>query len=131
MELQAKDLRVGNWLHNKSKNFLEVKEIDFRMVLCQVNRGSVVSKYGVSDVKPIPLTEEYMPKFKDSSGLKILTFKDGSVIAISLRDYSFGLYSSISMFGVGSGYNSKNKKIKFVHQLQNLMQDLGEELTIK
>jgi hypothetical protein len=105
--MEAKDLRIGNFVVTNFKREKEVTDID---------HVSFIEDF-MKLYDPIPLTEEWLLKF----GFKIdkqheCDFASIGVFTISFRDNFFYDYTNL----------------KYVHQLQNLYFALtGEELTIK
>lgn len=105
MELQAKDLRIGNW-HI------------WDLTTCQVD-ASVLStmSYGNLTSKPIPLTEEWYDKISNNATI----------------DFWFWFCGGKCEFIIDAGdHSSYLKEIKYVHQAQNIwFSHAEEELTIK
>lgn len=118
--MKAQELRLGNLVYDTGGKVNTINMDAFKYLL----------SYGDTDicqVKPIPLTEEWLVKF---DGKKILYSE--------IKDYSFGDYSvtiikDVFKFWVVDSIDSPLCiEIKYVHQLQNLYFALtGEELTIK
>jgi hypothetical protein len=123
MKLEAKDLRIGNWLQN---NFGTSYQVTPSLIL-------EFSLFGIKD-KPIPLTEEWLLRF----GFKHIIEKSGFK---ALKKELNSINQDWEMF-----YELKNDKYSFylindanevfylnhieqVHSLQNLYHSLtGEEL---
>lgn len=124
--MKVNELRIGNLVSfNGSNNSIgQVTAIKKALItgLETVRIGFREDKlHKLSDIKPIPITEERLLKF----GFK--RFPWGLVKGNLL--FKDDLKCSNLILQVGNGFNSE---IKYVHQLQNLYFALtGEELTIK
>ena len=122
--IQATELRIGN-LTDAGK-VVEILEDKF-----YVNDGESSLSSGWYDIKPEPLTEEWLKRF-----------------GFTMKDNGFNkdkpLYSTLPVYSIGEHgfwvyYDIKYNSVKgatidylYVHQLQNLYHALtGEELTIK
>lgn len=127
MALSAEELRIGNLCHYHVVDKLYdppeydvVNTIDYDDI-------RILSKYEDGNFKPIPLTEEWLLKFKFGlypwGYVFYINEEFGVLIRVSRKpELSFWLE-------VGNGLRSY---IKYVHQLQNLYFALtGEELTRK
>ena len=125
MELQAKDLRIGNWIF-KDKHF-QINGVNIGRAYNYIIDNDR-DEYEIENIKPIPLTEEWLLKFgfeRDVSDL-IIEINNHSELSF---DEDLDCYLSIDN---GHEWNSTDINIKYVHQLQNLYFALtGEELTIK
>lgn len=119
--MKATELRIGNWFEYNGL-FLKVDGIrppqplspkeyaDKWLIDCDMSTLTVP----LDECKPIPLTEEWLERFNWNPP------KDIGV--------SFSLTTDEIHFVAGNYY----KKIKYVHQLQNLFYCLcGEELELK
>lgn len=108
--MEAKDLRIGNWVNDDSCHDWQITLSDFYNMYLDDD----------CPFTPIPLTEEWLVKFgfeKDSFGC--LYF--GYFYYRKSLFYSSGEFSNIGL-----------PNIQYVHQLQNIYFALtGEELTIK
>ena len=128
--MKAQELRIGNWIeHNQNKKdmYTTVQPSTFSVNIEQ-------------HFKPIPLTEEWLVRFgfeidqtSEEAYLKINTdFNNGSTFSLDcfIADYSFMINERSDD---GDSHTSFiPKKLKYVHQLQNLYFALtGDELTIK
>ena len=119
--IKANELRIGNYYkHPTSINDFDVMEdIDFISVM-------------VNQFKPIPLTEEWLlrlgfTRHHEDYGNDIVMLK--SCVHQPREGMTYKIYPD----ELGSAEMPKNaKRIKYVHQLQNLYFALtGEELTLK
>ena len=114
MELQAKDLRIGNWV--------QTKQTDKQFQINEINDSSLIE----SCYKPIPLTEEWLLKFGFNKGDVIST----EVQFFTKKDWSVKTWHNKTCI-LFKGNNSMKTDIKHVHQLQNLYYALtNEELQI-
>lgn len=138
----VKELRVGNYIHtfiNHDDPLVcpldtprGIKQIDVRMLLHISKTRKPKPPY--LDFELIHITEEILLRlgFKSLGCLFTFDLSGGGIFAISLNDYSYGIYSSQFHFGIGSGFNSGSNKIRCVSRLQNIIYDLTEEeLTLK
>lgn len=128
--MNKKELRIGNLVSDVNSSdsfFADVKRLSYR----RCYYGLFDCKY--SDLKPIPLTEEWLLKFgfKFSFELrkKCYSNSDYSIIFWFFRNGRVDARIS----GVEFSENHKNKnRLIYVHQLQNIYFALtGEELTLK
>lgn len=113
--MDAKEFRIGN-----ITNFgvvCEIGEDYFRVK----DKENVQFKSKWADIKPIPLTEEWLLKFgfEKKGSLFVLEF-DKKIMAISMIDKSYGLYNNQYCFQIGNSYNAGKHRIMYVHQLQNI-----------
>ena len=110
------ELRIGNWVNCEC--------LDFENECIQLEnihpKGTIVDgyPYSIKELKPIPLTEEWLLKF-----------------GFDKIDFQF-IKNGIKLFPIRDLYYRGNfpikSDIKYVHQLQNLYFALtGEELIIK
>lgn len=108
--MEAKELRIGNWVEGSFGNYLQMTADDFMRI--HVN----------GEDNPIPLTEEILLKAGFSKKVDLIW-------SIYTKDW-IGLYKmdGTPYYEVDDTYT----KIKSVHQLQNLYFALtGEELEIE
>jgi hypothetical protein len=113
--MKAKELRIGNWVNNGEQ--LDYV-IDTSSMMDLMNEAQV--NEGLTGLKPIPLTEEWLLKF----GFEYSDLNGDS-----------GLWK-IPPFQIYGKYNQfiydYRLDVNYVHQLQNLYFALtGEELEIK
>ena len=121
--MTANELRIGNWvfddsygLHGSPKNI---------QVMGSFFNGMDVDSVVYGNIKPIPLTEEWLIKFgfgnKSNSSQGSAMHKRGVYLGLLSDGYCFNAESS----------TNKSCTLKHVHQLQNLYFALtGKELTI-
>jgi hypothetical protein len=110
--MKANELRIGNWY-------------DHNGVPKQVTPSTIEEVWNAerSWCKPIPLTEEWLVKFRFVKEIDDLYLDLSSSFLIWFNDDEFLHYKSNQLETICS--------IKYVHQLQNLYFALtGEELTI-
>jgi hypothetical protein len=138
--MQAKDLRLGNWLiiHGRPE---KVESISYDELLKSNGIDEhYINRSNLKDIRPIPLTAELLEK----SGFEINGFKQ--------FDFPIHKYSKL-VLDLNGGYiwlresdikgesfkddivclwNRDYKKDFYLHQLQNLFYSLsGEELEVK
>jgi hypothetical protein len=142
MELQAKDLRIGNWVESylppQISEWIEVEVSPHTLIKMRDHE----MKHGF---RPIPLTEDWSVKFGLYNNLKLnYNKRQGVEYRFSkkkLGTYIIKRYYNNSLYKMQFVYDDKHNNIpneqiwvniKYVHQLQNLYFALtGEELTIK
>jgi hypothetical protein len=127
--MKATDLRIGNYHYYLVKDHLD-KRKEWNEVF-QIDALDLVKLSEIEDLnyQPIPLTEEWLKKL----GFKLVFAGQGDgyiyeygelckTLTIHSRDRNKFLYST---------FNSCEKHIQYVHQLQNLYFALtNEELTL-
>ena len=123
--MKSTELRIGNWvLHKDVIQFVEsINDTDSGMAVCCLSEHD----NGCQDLKPIPLTEEWLLKL----GLKHEKFDWNN--EPPNKDVSVG-YNGNDFINNEMTFKYKTVlfKITHVHQLQNLYFALtGKELTIK
>lgn len=115
--MEAKELRIGNLVLHKEIVYtvLEISDEWLQLTNDQLNTR-------ISDVKPIPLTEEWLLNLgfkKNGEWYKIDNFY------IDSTNYNCGIENPKNIY-------NRLKCVGYVHQLQNLYFALkGEELTLK
>jgi hypothetical protein len=123
--MKANELRIGNWVN-------EFRNVERKLFKHQITNADDIKCFEDKWVhyEPIPLTEEWLLSFN------INELKEQDVYRVNYVDY----HKKNNTFNYCLGYyfNEEGyienifKKIKYVHQLQNLYFALtGEELTIK
>lgn len=127
--IEAKELRIGNFINLTKDDFKSVKvwELDAFDIYESSETNCV-------DIQPIPLTEEWLVKL----GGKVLEddcyyfeLTNDEILAVESSDFSYGIYESIDDSNSGKGY-STYRLLESVHQLQNLYFELtGKELETK
>jgi hypothetical protein len=117
----AKDLRLGNLILKNGKIY-EITTLFF----VDLHDGTIRENYNNNYViEPIPITEEWILKFgfKRIEGNCERNYTNGvfHVFINSLNEVNFNFFPNFEWY----------KKIKYVHQLQNLYFALtGSELTV-
>jgi hypothetical protein len=113
--MKANELRIGNLVYNP--NLKEVRTLDI------LDIRDYAEQRLIKDFEPIPLTEEWLVKFRFVKEIDDLYLDLSSSFLIWFNDDEFLHYKSNQLETICS--------IKYVHQLQNLYFALtGEELTI-
>jgi len=141
--MKSTELRIGNLIQTEKYGVkIEVKAIFGKYGLECGNSGNDYDDYSpdIKDVKPIPLTEEWLINFGFEAysthvnyiELQIKSNKPSNHVVIRYglqRDY-FNIFNHSECDFTEMQYLTE---VKFVHQLQNLFYCLsgGEELTIK
>lgn len=132
MTMKASELRIGNYVsdrHASDSFFAVVKKLDYS----RCYYGSFHSAY--SDLKPIPLTEEWLLRFglslvEGRTGKKYL-FLNGFWHLVNDLYYQNGAVYIAEYWGENM-HPITQTSIQYVHQLQNLYFALtGEELELK
>lgn len=115
----SSELRIGNYVMY-TENILTISSIDKkRVVLDDYNRPLDFLVRFLNQIKPIPLTEEWLIRFGFGGTREY--YYDTEIGAIE-----FYFEDEILVCDI---YDSRNKNIKYVHQLQNLYFALtGKEL---
>jgi len=119
--MKANELRIGNLVKNN-----EPRYGDKILVIESIGDNDTVNvffrQYPMSELEPLPLTEEWLLKFGFYKNIDTELFeKGGFQIEISVLKCLFYLPE----------FGDWHKEIEYVHQLQNLWFALtSEELTI-
>lgn len=135
--MNAGELRIGNYIYDHNNEARQVAYVGDTIGLhndiggTQKYQHNPIFSRDINELKPIPLSEEWLLKFgfavDDAYGVFIYMNKhDHDTDKISFRNSEgFVCYHVMQ-------YRSLCKHIKYVHQLQNLFYSLtGEELKIK
>lgn len=113
--MEAKELRIGNWVIIGNKDILTVLSICFDR-----NKGHLINGYEESLFKPIEITPEILEKagFRRSSGGSVLLMD----IAYTDTDLPCSLQTSggNKMLICRGGTYSIGAQCDYIHQLQNL-----------
>ena len=114
--IRANELMIGNYVSRPDLGNGEQRTEQVLAIFERVKTtGPIKTIVDFSDIKPIPLTEEWLIKFGFEKKTHSFVIKS---ISIKLQS-KFYFYAPTSIM------------IKHVHQLQNLCFALGEQLTIK
>ena len=118
--INANELRIGNYVSDNFASdsfFAQVKKLDFT----RCHYGNFHSCY--SDLKPIPITEEWLLKF----GFKV----DYGCIILSTNRGVITIEEDLAEISSVITHNGFMAPCRYVHQLQNLYFALtGSELTV-
>ena len=141
--MKASDLRIGNYVYNLNGDLREIAGVSFDDVYLKSDKYRIDLGVNWYNVKPIPLTEEWLEKF----GATVKHAYKGYTKEIDSSEYRLGdyqitwnkyvkgqpeRYSVWHMEPNGKDFNSCIASVLYVHQLQNLYFALtGEELKIK
>lgn len=136
--MEAKDLRIGNYIFDPFDNVVDVIGINLDSIKLSNGNGGTIYSFSA-----IPLTEEWLIKFGFT---KVGPSTYGNKYTISIADWGFTIENSFEkekwFFGheyYDSGDEDENYKslhfcfdMKYVHQLQNIYQALTfQELKLK
>lgn len=130
--MEARELRIGNWVQMPVQNgeVIEYFDTDVYKISYDEDTGlEFVNDFETSDLRPIPLAEEWLVKFgffktptMHFKSIKNLHGEDVFYFELPIVDGDFFYYAK----------TTPNLSIQYVHQLQNLYFALtGQELTIK
>lgn len=130
--MEARELRIGNLLHDREGRLCIVEQVGLEIDDCKI-----YSKFGPTTGLPvigIPLTEEWLLKFgfhynnNTSSVARLeIQYKD-SDFPVTLQATDNGASMLICRNGIGTAC----APCEYIYQLQNLYFALtGQELTIK
>ena len=115
--MKASELRIGNYVNDR---------FDAEVTVCDITNGGINLNYGYStisidELKPIPLTEEWLLSFGfEKNGNNQFILMEGSVDILFNKDLNGWTCD---------GINFSINMTEHVHQLQNLYFALtGEEL---
>lgn len=141
-KIDIRDLRVGNWLsvHHPTMPAENIQiSADWIRTIEQINDGLIKEDSPLFRiVEPIPLTKEILEKngFVENRGItswKFETKREDLIDIYGVNDYHLSINIE-DTHGSGKGYRwlLNNLVIFYVHQLQNLLRDLGieKEITI-
>lgn len=127
--MKAEEFRIGNLLHDRENRLCRVEELSCREGEREVYAPAVNGPTTALPNKTIPLTEEWLLKFGFRERYKShisVVYEIEEAPEINIR---FKLFNETCNF---RHYGTYIRKIKYVHQLQNLYFALtGEELQIK
>lgn len=120
--MEAKDLRIGNWVHND-----EVGEFQ-----CNADTISFLEKEPfkniLNPIEAIPLSEQWLKRFGAASAFP----NDPQNNVLQLGELAMLLQSEGNLFVQVDFNEAEGMTIKYVHQLQNLYHALtGHELNIE
>jgi len=132
--MKPTELRIGNYIY--SNNFNSICKIEMFLGLADV---TLINLYGydehyksIDELKPIPLTEEWLLRFENVSiniyGEVIVENKNSNGFEIIIFEFKYGnLY-----YTAGEGAKL-SPPIEFLHQFQNYVYLLsgGYELKLK
>lgn len=130
--MRVKDYRIGNWVRflMQEKQIIGISKWNGKSQTknhyFEFNRSIPVNQI---HIRPIELTAEWLDKFGFET--KPRKLKDGETISVLHLFTIQVIKDRITMKLNIETYNRINvKEIKYVHELQNICYDLGEELKI-
>ncbi len=118
MELQARDLRIGNYV----SGMFEIEKIEGIYESFANTDGA--NHIPLRNLKPIPITEEWLLKlgFERGENHHFITYKRGEIELLDNIGQFFRVYYS----------KTHLMDIKYIHELQNLFYCItGNELEMK
>lgn len=124
--MQASDFRIGNLVSDEEGNLVTIFNILQSYCRGQYDNELKDQLLYYENIKPIPLTEEWLLnfRFEYSERAELWYFGDNPVT----HDWMI----TIKTTGDGFFYKNGYFKIKYVHQLQNIYHALtGEDLVSK
>ena len=136
--MNAKELRIGNFVYNSAFGSVEVCKVESITKLgIAYDSESRNGTCSIDNVKPIPLTEEWIVKFgfncinKPKMAFKLYHNNENadfsSLILKEVGNNPIWVYAGNNRYTI----NPFTVEIKYVHQLQNLFFFLaGRELTV-
>jgi hypothetical protein len=129
MTLQAKDIRIGNYVQLVGNNWRR----SYRNTIATVKGKDIVNlsvdALAQEDYAPIPLTEEWLVKFglKKEQNLRVSSLATWGTLSSDSQSW-FSIIAHNDDYSFDSPHF--NNAIRFVHQLQNIYFALtGDELT--
>jgi len=132
MNIQASELRIGNWVNNDIM-IPKAKAMQvYPMMIAQLASKEKVGEK--TSIEPIPLTEEWILNFGFVKPMEeyIHYNKTQGVWTYSIQNHPSFTEGYLLFIDVDDVAAPPSIKIKYVHQLQNLYFALtGEELTLK
>ena len=139
--IDARELRIGNWVSYEHSDWEDRQEITIGVGTFAVfshKLNSYEANYITENINPIPLTAERLERFGFEKSGEYHTMLVGDLISsiyfvVDGVDFSIAIADSISSYEDGSRYLTPElKATRNVHQLQNLYFALtGEELELK
>ncbi len=138
--MQIEELRIDNYV-GYGVNVVKVKSMHIESVLknrkdVYIELNTKLPHYCVnlSEVKPIPLTEEILLRLGFNKDYKngYIGIDSGNVDFVLTEPFVLGEWQNCYEFEFIAGGWPKLKKIEYVHDLQNFFYSLhSEELTFK
>jgi hypothetical protein len=124
--MEARDLRIGNLIYDYRGEIVTINQIILNESFYFVGVKENHSRYLFDEIRPIPLTEEWLLKFgcKKLNNVTYVTpeIKQHSTYIRRCRKYYF--YCALNNF--------RSVDLRFVHTFQNFIFALtGEELIYK
>lgn len=129
--MDAKELRIGNWLNIVDPSFGKIETSISADVICDIEKMQANGK--PIPYAPIPLTEEWLLKFGFYENNGVFTLSRKHELGHEFGDFHVSTYDSTQMkVWRGERYVGIIGSCGFVHKLQNLYFALtGQELEIK
>jgi len=149
--MEAREIRIGNYIYCNEKlvSVCGLKLEPYNHITVKLSTNSYSKYFNTDNLKPIPLTEEWLFKFgfefkdldtkkyptltygfyygHEDTGFNLHLYEDSEEImeALNIEGWSDGFYFVYDNWSVW-------RRINYVHQLQNLYFALyGEELELK
>ena len=127
--MKETDLRIGNLVNVPIFNEVKIKCFIYDEIKFISGDDGRTQNIPISEVEPIPLTEEWLLKFGFyQTSIPNVYYKNWGTNGIEIIIFEYH-YKGGFEYELGKG---KYKVLESVHQLQNLYHSLtGEELTLK
>lgn len=129
--MKPQELRIGNYVYGASDRLEIIVAISSESIYTDhylPEKLSAPFECKISDIKPIPITEEWLMKFGFSAGYDT---KLGYEESFSIDEFILDTDFCLSIAQEDNKITIRSE-IKHIHQLQNIYHSLtGEELTIK
>ena len=133
--MEAKDFRIGNWVHDPIHNKADFQIEFFLGALCFqpiTNDPDEELTLNIEECAPVPLTEEWLERLGFETNMNGEPQIKTTVADLSLSIANTKFRGVVWHCENGCKWYQLNKNTLYVHQLQNLYHALtGEELTIK
>jgi len=127
--IEAKELRIGNLInYEQTTHLITCINIDYTVSVWVDKKGKEhLYTHQSNELKPIPLTEEWLIKF----GFKSDPYQDRYILVTNNGEFIIHYNKTKGYLELWLDLSLRTVDLKTVHQLQNLLHALtGEELTI-
>lgn len=127
-EIQAKELKLGNWVTHKIEGDMQIDLSDFEHIH--------LHQAAITEYLPIELTTEWLTRFgfDEINGwtrFGIAIDMDGTYLCLDC-DEEENVFTTVSLYDVDENMAVYLRPLTYVHELQNLFYSLSdEELKLK